>query len=90
MPTLSSVRVGEGDGPGAGIAGALPRIFFQLSQQLDTLARVLPEQSEKIDGVKGQLQEIMALAVQGTGLQGRDENQSPVGSAGASLSPYGG
>lgn len=81
VPTLSSVRVGEGAAPGPGVAGALPRLFFELNQQISTLAQILPEQSAKLDSIRSQLQEVLAIAVQQPGLAGRDENRTMIGSA---------
>lgn len=55
--------------PGAGgpeTGGALPRLVFEIEQQLQTLARALPPgSSEKLDAIREQLRECIAEAVSG-------------------------
>jgi len=87
MPTLSSVRVGEGP-TGPGLSAALPRLFFELSQRIDTIARLLPGQSMQLDEIRSRLQEVLADAVQNPEMGGREENRSLLGSAGQEQQPY--
>jgi hypothetical protein len=61
-----------GQTPGGG--GGLKDVFDELSNTLDSLAGILPDQAEEIDQIKSQLAEVLAKAVSGgASFQGRTE-----------------
>jgi hypothetical protein len=66
-PTLSNIPQGAPPPQAGGqAAGALPRMVFQLDQQIQTLARALPpDTAAKLDAIREQLREIVAEAVSG-------------------------
>ena len=55
----------EGPAPGGAGGGGVARLFYEVEKSLDALAGVLPEQTEKIDGIKSQLREVLGEAVSG-------------------------
>ncbi len=66
MPTLSAIPVdGQTAAPGAGMVGALPRLFFNIEQSVETLARALPPAlAAELAPVVSQLRVILVKALQ--------------------------
>lgn len=64
-PTLSGMRTSQGPqaDPGAGVAGALPKLFFQTLRTLDVIAAVLPDQSQSLDAIKTALQTVLTKTI---------------------------
>lgn len=48
-----------------GEEGGLKDVFDEIQSVLDSLASILPEQAEEIDGIKTQLSEVLAKAISG-------------------------
>ena len=86
VPGLSSIPFGQAPGEDApNVAAAVPKLFFQVSQQLKTIAKVLPGYASELDDVSNQLMDIAAKAVAGSPSQ----NSSPnvMSSLGAESAP---
>lgn len=69
LPEVDSM---QSESPGGG--SGLKDVFDELSNTLDSLAGILPDQAEEIDDIKSQLAEVLAKAVSGgASFQGRTE-----------------
>lgn len=76
MPTLSAIPSGEMDSPGPGMSAALPQLVFNVEQQIKTIARLLPDQSEALDQIVEELRNILSMSLQGSSsVQRQDPNQ---------------
>jgi hypothetical protein len=62
VPTVSSIPQDQADT--GGLVAALPRLVFNVEQQLSTLARILPAQSEQLNGIRESLRAVLASALQ--------------------------
>jgi hypothetical protein len=64
---LSAIAGGadpQGGGPTpSGTGGGLAKVFFNVEEQLDTIASALPEAAEEIDQIKAQLKGVLVKAV---------------------------
>lgn len=78
-PSLSAFSADGGEA-GGWKAGALPRLFFQVEQQLDTIARAVPQSSGEIDSIKQSLRGILVSSLQG--------KRDSVGPSGSGLSTF--
>jgi hypothetical protein len=98
MPTLSSTPVAPGANqpvmPEPGQVGAIPRLFFNVEQQLTLIAKVVPENLvEDLDAISQQLRAVMiktiqsgaGASVQPIGLQPAGQPNPNVGGFGPSL-----
>ncbi len=67
-PTLSAIPMGgAGQGPAPGQIGALAPLIYQIEQQIKTVARILPDQSQALDQIVSDLRDVLAAALQGGG-----------------------
>lgn len=64
QPTLSAIPVDGTQGPGPGLSAAIPQLVFNVEQQIKTLARLLPNQSEELDDIVTALRDVMSRALQ--------------------------
>lgn len=66
LPTLSGMNVGGPTAPpGAGQVGALPKLFFNVEQELEAIARVLPpDLATEIGPITSQLRMVLVKALQ--------------------------
>lgn len=48
-----------GDGPGAGKAGAIPKLFFAADRALDDIAAAAPTIANEIDDMKNELKDLL-------------------------------
>jgi hypothetical protein len=73
QPGLSAISRGadpQGGGPTpSGSGGGLAKVFFNVEEQLDTIASALPEAAEEIDQIKAQLKGVLVKAVPERGSQ---------------------
>ncbi len=83
LPQGRAMMEGPG-GPGpmgpnpdaSGATGGLKDVFDEVQQILDSLASILPDHAEELDGIKNQLAEILAEAISGgASFQGRTEGE---------------
>lgn len=69
-PSLANIPPGQpptppGQDPSQA-GGALPRLIFQIEQQIETLAKALPsDASDKLNSIREQLREVVAGALSG-------------------------
>jgi hypothetical protein len=83
MPTLSAMPMdGQTAPPGAGLVGALPRLFHNVEQELETIARVLPPAlAAEMGPIVSQLRAVLVKALQsGAGSFGPPSLEPPMGS----------
>ena len=66
MPTLSGMNLnGATQPPGAGQVGALPKLFFNVEQELEAIARVLtPDLAAELGPITSQLRMVLVKALQ--------------------------
>ncbi len=86
MPTLSSMPMdGTTAPPGPGLVGAIPRLFHNVEQEIETIARVLPPVlAAELSPVVSQLRAILVKALQsGAGSFGPPNLEPPMGGVGA-------
>lgn len=79
-PTLSSIPIGgQTEAPGPGQVGALPRLFFNLEQQVETIARVLPPAlAAELSPIMSALRAVLVKALQ-SGAGAFEGNPEPTG-----------
>lgn len=80
MPTLSATPVTPGAGqaltPEPGQVGALPRLFFNIEQQLTLIAKLIPESLvSDLDAIAQQLRAVMVKTIQ----SGAGASVAPIG-----------
>lgn len=61
VPTVSAIPQADNS---QGLVAALPKLVFNIEQQLNTLARVLPQESEKLNEIRDSLRDVLSSALQ--------------------------
>lgn len=85
IPAMSAYRPSSapegGGGPGPGQAGAIPQLFFQADQALDTIASAVPTVANDIDSIKSALRDVLRKMLS-IGAPNQVPNPQPAGGEG--------